>query len=184
MKHFSFIVVIALVVIFQANPASAWQLRHTLRGLVETSPLIITGKVSEVSSKIEKDIKGHEVVYTHVTVDTQSVLKGELDKPSLTIKMLGGMVDGKGGWSEEWIPFKMDEELLLFLHPKDKANNLWEMKSGSGKLPVVNNNGQRCFDCSVLRADEVSQYDSNACFEDKMILNRIKDYLSAKRGGN
>jgi hypothetical protein len=183
MKRISFIVIIATAIILLADFVLAWNVKHTLQELVEKTPLIITGKVSQVSSKIEEE-KGREVIYTYVTIETESVLKGELDKPELTVKMLGGRVGSKGGWSEEWIPHKNDEEVLLFLHSKDKANNIWQIKSISGKLSVVNINGTKHFDCSMLRADEVSQYDSNPYFEQKVIIDRINDYILAKKGGN
>lgn len=183
MKRFSFLVMVAVIVFMQVDSTLAWQIRHTLKVLVETSPLIMMGKVYDISSKIEKDDKAREVVYTYVIIQSEYILKGELEKTTLSIKMLGGKIGNNGGWSEQWMPFKIGEEVLLFLHPKDKANNIWELKSGSGKLPVVNNKGQRCFDCSMLGADEVSQYDSNSYFEEKAILDRIKEYMSAKKGG-
>jgi len=183
MKRFSFLVMIVLTIILQVDFVLAWQVRHTLKGLVEISPLIITGKVSQVSSRIETEGE-REVVYTYVTIETESILKGELDKPVLNVKMLGGLVDNKGGWSEEWIPFTKEEEVLLFLHPKDKANNIWEIKSISGKLSAVKINEIQYFDCSMLRNDEVSQYVTNPNFEQKIIIDRINDYLLQEKGGN
>lgn len=181
MKRFAFIVMIAIAIILQTNPALAWQTRHTLKVLVESSLLIITGKVSDVSSKIEKEGK-REVIYTYVTVEIQSILNGKTEKPNVTIKMLGGRVGNRGGWSEELFTFNKDEEVLLFLHLEDKSKNIWKIKSISGKLSVANVNGIKCFDCSMLRADEVSQYGPHAQFEQNEIINRIKNYLLTKGG--
>ncbi|OGM11805.1 hypothetical protein A2Z22_02475 [Candidatus Woesebacteria bacterium RBG_16_34_12] len=182
MKSFSFIVMIALIVILSADFLLAWNVKHTLQALVENSPLIVIGKVLQVTSTVETE-KEREVIYTYATIETESLLNGELDEPALTVKMLGGNVGNKGCWSEEWIPFKRDEEILIFLHSENKTNNIWKMKSISGKLSVVSINGIRYFDCSMLRTDEVSQYYPNPYFEQKVIIDRINDYLLAKKGG-
>lgn len=182
MKRISFIMMIVSIIILIVDFVFAWNVKNTLKGLVENSPLIITGKVLQISSAIEKE-KGREVIYTYVTIKAKSVLKGELKKSTLIVKMLGGRIENKGGWSEEWIPFKSDEEVLLFLHSKDTENNIWEIKSISGKLSIVNINGVNYFDCSMLRADEVSKYDSNPYFEQDVIINRIKNYLLSKKEG-
>ena len=164
MKRSAFIMMIAIAIILQTNMALAWQARHTLKVLVESSPLIIIGKVTEVSSKIEKEGK-REVIYTYVTVENQTTLKGKTDRPDVSIKMLGGRVGNRGGWSEELFKFKNGEEVLLFLHPEDKAKNIWKIKSISGKLSVVDVKGIKYFDCSMLSADEVSQYGPNSYVE-------------------
>lgn len=182
MKRFSLLGVIALAIFLQADFLLAWHVKHTLKVLVETSPLIITGKVSQVSSMIEKE-KGREIIYTYITIETASILKGELDTPMLTIRMLGGQFGEKGSWSEEWIPFKNDEEVLLFLHSKDKSSNIWKIESISGKLSVVNINGVENFDCSMLRDDEVTRYDSDPYLKREIIIDRIKDYMT-REGGN
>jgi len=182
MKRFAFLI-IAIAIISQVDSIFAWNVKYTLKTLSKTSPLIITGKVSQVFSRIENE-KGREVVFTYVTIAVESVLKGKLDKSELTVKMLGGRVGDKGGWSEEWIPFKKDEEALLFLHPKNRENNIWEIKSISGKLPVVVTNGDKQLNCSMLRADDVSQYKSNSYFKQKIIVERIKEYIQDQKGGN
>lgn len=181
MKRFASMGMIAVAIILQTNLASAWEVKHTLEGLVENSPVIITGWVTEVSARTEKEGE-REVIYTYVTVDIQSILMGQTDKPNVTIRMLGGRVGSRGGWSEELFTFKKNEEVLLFLHLQDKARNIWKIKSISGKLSVVNRDGLKYFDCSMLRADEVSRYGPNTYFDQNVIINRIKDYLSKKGG--
>ena len=182
MKRISFLLIMASIFILLAGFVSAGNVKHTLKGLVEYTPLIVTGKVLQISTAIETE-KGREVVYTCVTIGIEYILKGELNNSSLVVKMLGGNAGNKGGWSEEWFPFKSDEEVLLFLHSKDKANNIWQIKSISGKLSITNINGIKYYGCSMLRADEVSKYDSNPYFEKRTIINRINDYMLEKKGG-
>jgi len=182
MKRFLSVVMISLIITLLADSVLAWDIKSTLQRLVENSPLIITGKVTGVSSSLETE-KKREVVYTYVTIETESILKGELEKPALTVKMLGGRLGSKGGWSEEWVPLDRDEEILLFLHSKDQTNNIWEIKSISSKLSLVNINGIKHFDCSMLRTDEVSQYDTNSYFEEKVIIDRINGYILLNKGG-
>lgn len=176
------ITILIFIIITLADSALAWDIKHTLKGLVENSPLIITGRVKGISSRFETE-KFRDVIYTYVTIEPESVLKGESVRPNLTVKILGGKVGNTGGWSENWIPFEVDEEVLLFLNPKDQKNNIWEIKSISGKLSVANINGIKHFNCSLLRADEVSQYDNNPYFEKKVIIERINDYLNENKGG-
>lgn len=182
MKRIIFILVIIWTIILQADIVSAWFVNCTLKELAETSPLIITGQVIKVSTNIEA-VRDHQVVFTYVTIETDMVLQGEKPGSTLSIKMLGGRVGEKGTWSELWQQFKPDEEVLVFLHPKDKANNIWEIKGISSKLSIVNLNGTKRYDCSMLRADEVSQYDSNPYFEKNVIIDRISGYIQAKNGG-
>jgi hypothetical protein len=183
MKRFSLAILTTVAIAIYVNCAFARQIRHTLRGLVETSPLITLGKVSTVSSIIEKE-EGREVIYTYVTIEIESILKGELRKPELKVKMLGGNVGDRGGWSEKYVAFRNNEEVLLFLNTKDEENNVWEMQSTSAKLPIVNINGLMQFDCSLLCADEVSQYDSNPYVPKDTMIKRITDYIAAKEGGS
>lgn len=182
MRRFTFLI-IAIAIILQANSIFAWNARHTLKTLSKTSPIIMIGEVSQVFSRIENK-NGREVVYTYVKISVESVLKGKLDKSDLTVKMLGGRVGNKGGWSEELFQFKKDEEALLFLHSDDKGNNVWKINSISGKLPIIVNNSVKKFDCSRLKPEDVLQYKGCPYFKQEVIMNRIKDYIQDQKGGN
>ena len=183
MKNFWFVVIV-IVLYLQIDVVATFRIRQTLRGLVNGSPLITTATVSQISSKIEKNPYGGDAVYTYVVVNIKTILKGNVNNPSLTVKMLGGRVNGKGSWSEEWIPFKINEEVLLFLHPINNENNIWEMKTPSAKLPIIKNNGTRYFDCSELYPDELSKNNSFPLLDEKLIIDMVKDYISSFIGGN
>ena len=184
MKNLLFIVTMVIAFILQANEASAFIARGTLKGLVYSSPLITTATVSSISAKIEKDSQGKEHVYTYVTIHIKSILKGNVKNSSLLVKMFGGRINGKGSWSEEWIQFKTNEEVLLFLHPEDMEKNIWKMKSQSSKLSIITTNGARSFDCSKLYPDgEVSKNNSYPLMEENIIINKIKDYILTNKGG-
>lgn len=183
MKNFWFAVIV-IILFLQIDAGATSRIRQTLRGLVNGSPLITTATISQISSKIEKNPYGGNSVYTYVEINVKMVLKGNINKATLTIKMLGGRVNGKGSWSEEWTPFKTNEEVLLFLHPTDTEKNIWEMKTSSAKLPIIINKGIRCFDCSELFPDELSKIDSYPFQDENTIIDSVKDYISSYNGGD
>jgi hypothetical protein len=182
MKRLICLFILVWILVLQGNNVFAWHVKNTLKGLTETSPLIITGKVNQVSANIET-LNTQKIIFTYVIIEPDLVLKGEKPGSALTIKMLGGLSGERGTWSESFQEFNPNEEVLVFLHPLDKQNNIWEMKSISSKLAVTNLDGKQKYDCSMLYADEVSNYDTNVFFEKSVIIDRIYDYILAKKGG-
>ncbi len=174
--------VFILSIALQITSINAFSAKHKLKTLVENSSLILSGKVETINSKIENEGK-HDVVYTYVTLKIKSIEKGIINKKYVTIKMLGGKVGNQGGWSEHWFHFKKGEEAIVFLTQIDKKNNIWEIKSISGKLPFVDVKGDKKLDCSMLREDDLLKVNSDPYFEKDMIKELIKKYISGKKGG-
>ncbi|HPG40790.1 MAG TPA: hypothetical protein PLP19_16525 [bacterium] len=182
MKRLLYMLVLVWLFLQPGNDVFAWHVKNTLKGLTESSPLIITGKVTHIAANIEI-INNQKIVFTCVTLEPELVLQGEKPGSALTIKMVGGLSGERGTWHELYQEFNPGEEVLVFLHPLDKRNNVWEMKSISSKLSVANLDGKQKYDCSMLYADEVSNYDNNVFFEKSVIIDRINNYLQAKKGG-
>jgi len=179
-------VLLIIILLLLENDLYAWFSMNTLKGMTESSSLIVTGKVINITQKVEFDQETNneqQYVFTYVTIKTEMILSGESKQPEITVKMLGGRTVGKGTWSELWLPFELDEEVLVFLFPYDKNNNIWEINCASGKLSIINSKGKPKYDCSVLFADEVSKYDTDYFIDKEIIIDRINKYMQTRKGG-
>lgn len=175
-----------IILFLLENDLYAWFFKDTLKGMTESSSLIVTGKVINITPKIEFDQETNneqQQVFTYVTIKKDIILEGDIKQSEIKVRMLGGRTGDKGGWSELWLPFELDEEVLVFLSPCDKNTNTWEIKSTSAKLSIINSKGKPKYDCSVLYPDEVSKYDTDYYIDKEIIIDRINRYIQARKGG-
>jgi len=177
MKRLKILLYLTITLLITINLASAYEVKHTLKNLVSTSPLVIIGQVSDISSKIENTGK-KELVYTYVEVTIDEIVKGSFDGKSITIKMTGGKVDELVVWTSELKPFSQDEEVLLFLHPEDQTANIWIIPSISGKLSISGESGDKLVETSMLKSDIISTYGPNTFSEYDDIISRIDAILN------
>ena len=177
MRKFSRLYVIMLLILMISNSLFSYGIKKELEELIDGSELIIIGKVDQVESKFGKN-REHTVVYTYVTVDYISVIKGSPETSSVTIKILGGSINGKGNWSDSYIHFDKNEEVLLFLKYIDKSQNIFKINSISGKIPIKGTDGERKADCSMIRKN--SNKKTKSYMELEKLLENIKKYLNNK----
>ncbi len=177
MRKFSHLYVIMFLIISISSSLYSYGIKEELEDLIDGSELIITGKVSQIVSKFEK-YQEHTLVYTYVTVDCTSIINGNLETISVAIKMLGGTINGIGNWSDSYIPFTKDEEVLLFLNYIDRSQNLFKINSISGKIPINYENDKKVVDCSMLRKNPNKEIESYMKLE--KLLKIINKYLNNK----
>ena len=93
--------------------------------LVNKSSLIVEGRVSQISSLWNEN---RTMIVTHIDITLTSnalikgeladpLIKGELQDKKITLKFLGGSVDGITTVVLGNPSFVLDEQVLLFLHP-------------------------------------------------------------------
>ena len=93
--------------------------------LVDKSSLIVEGRVSQISSMWNEN---RTMIVTHIDITLTSnalikgeladtLIKGELKNKKITLKLLGGSVDGITTVVLGNPLFVLDEQVLLFLHP-------------------------------------------------------------------
>ncbi|MPZ78109.1 MAG: matrixin family metalloprotease [Deltaproteobacteria bacterium] len=80
--------------------------------LVRQAAAIVQGQVTRIESHWDA---GKKQIYTHITVQVEEVLKGELAQTELTIKQAGGTVGGLHSWVHGSPEFVVGERVLLFL---------------------------------------------------------------------
>ncbi|HEV8692070.1 MAG TPA: hypothetical protein VGQ91_17330 [Ideonella sp.] len=82
-----------------------------VQALVDEAEGIVIGTVRSVDAAAAKP---HDV-HTYVTLDQLETLSGKLDAPTLTLRLKGGIVDGRGLHVDGAPNFKPNERVLLFV---------------------------------------------------------------------
>lgn len=95
-----------------SSPGHATVLPYkNLQALVDEADGIVIGTVRSVQAAATAP---HDV-NTFVTLDGLELLSGKLNAPTLTLRLKGGLVDGRGLHVEGAPNFKPDERVLLFV---------------------------------------------------------------------
>lgn len=185
MKRFlSSLFIVSVVLLMQISPIFGFSAKYKLSEMSDLSPVIVTAKTIATKAKVEMDKDELDVVYTYVNVEVLSCIKGSIEpSSSVTIKMLGGRCGSKGTWSELYTAFNVGEENLLFLHPIQDKNNMYEIKSISSKLPILEQNTKSKIDCSMLRYDDFYLKGTNSKCDKNVVLDKIKYYVTKQKGG-
>ncbi|MCA9523202.1 MAG: hypothetical protein KC609_19635 [Myxococcales bacterium] len=90
----------------------------TLRGLAQTSPLIIDATVQRVNVYARQNAKD---IYTDTTFRVQRVLKGVLSKPSFRLTQVGGTLGRYARRIAGNPSFRVGERVILFLWRNTKG---------------------------------------------------------------
>ncbi|MFA3784179.1 hypothetical protein ABRY23_14055 [Melioribacteraceae bacterium 4301-Me] len=179
MKTFKIILAVIFFIVFNAQMNFAWG-KKTLKELVASAPIIVIGKVQDVNPKFEEYLGQKDFIFTYITLNIGTKLKGNLSQQTIIIKVPGGQIGDRVISGERSFRFTKNEEALLFLERTDK--NYYEIYSISGKLPIVKNNNNKLIDCSLLKDDEVAKYNYGSSEKAEDIIGRINIYLSEKGG--
>jgi hypothetical protein len=87
---------------------------------VKEAPLIVRGKIGIHYSDWDEDSEGSRRIYTYYEFIPSEALKGSLpSQPSITIRELGGEKDGIGMQIPGTAQFEKNEDVVIFLKPKN-----------------------------------------------------------------
>src|SRR5690349_20438250 len=84
--------------------------------LIVSSRAIVRGKVTAVESLFDDS---HTRVYSYITVEIKSLLKGKIDSRRIVIRQLGGRIDDFSQIIYGAPEFKLGEQVLLYLNTAD-----------------------------------------------------------------
>lgn len=90
--------------------------RMTVSQMVNRAQLVVEGTITETRARWDEN---HRYIITEAQVKISRTLKGKAGTSTITVRTLGGEVDGLGLYVAGAPKFKVGEEALLFLerHP-------------------------------------------------------------------
>ena len=124
--------------------ASAWATasvvpKWTASELTAFADVIVTGRISRVTVGRDQAVNA---IYTYVDVDVDEVLKGPVSPGLLTIKQLGGVVDGIGLTVVDQPTFVVGEQVLLYLEARPRDGSLYTSALWQGKWAIEPEGGE------------------------------------------
>jgi hypothetical protein len=128
------IVALAAFALLGANLAGATTVqKFSVSDLTKKSATIALARVEDVSSRWDEN---HKEIYTFISLKVLDGVKGSHKNDVLTIRQLGGTVDGLISVVPAMPSFKTGEEVVVFLSPNDRAGYPWVMGLQQGKYSV------------------------------------------------
>lgn len=104
---------------------------------VKDAPLIVRGKIGIHYSEWDQDPEGSKRIYTYYEFIPSEPLKGSIpSQPTLMIRELGGEKDGIGMHIPGTAQFEKNEDVVVFLKPKNQAGAFDVHGMIMGKLNV------------------------------------------------
>jgi hypothetical protein len=127
---------LALLVVILLTPSmtqAASGPRWTHHQLADFADVVVTGKVTALSSGWDREINA---IYTYVTLDVGEILKGDVVADRITVKQLGGTVDGVVLSVTDQPSFGIGESVLLYLEARPRDGTLYTSGLWQGKWAV------------------------------------------------
>lgn len=125
---------VALLLSLLAFPAHATLIQRMSEAeLVAAARWIVTGRVTSVSGAWNAD---HTQIFTTIEIEPAEVLKGDLPKGPLRLRLLGGSADGISMIVVGAPVFTRDEEVVLCLGA-DRGGAFPVVGLGQGKFTLV-----------------------------------------------
>ncbi len=103
------------------------------RELTLLSDAIVTGSVAGLACGWDPVVSA---IYTYITIDVTSVIKGAVPARQIVIKQLGGRVGHLTLWVPDQPAFARDEEVMLFLDVRPRDRTLYTTAQGKWSGPV------------------------------------------------
>ncbi len=128
------VVILALLLIGAAVATATTVQKFTLQDLTHKSAAIVMAKVDDAYSSWDP---AHKEIYSYYTLTILDHVKGMKGETTLTLRQLGGVVDGIESVVPGMPSFKKGEEVVVFLSQKDAAGYPWVMGLQQGKYTVV-----------------------------------------------
>ncbi len=121
-------------VALQTSPALALMIKLGLEDLSKEADFILRGEVTEVRSEWSED---KTVIYTYITLTVKERIAGQYEAETVTIKQLGGEVDGIGMSVSDSAVFKKGEDAIVFLKPDRSQQAVRLQQAGRGVITEI-----------------------------------------------
>jgi hypothetical protein len=126
-------ILVALVVATPSVSRAASGPKWAPADLAQFADIVITGRVTDVSAGWDREVNA---IYTYVTLTVTEVFKGSVDAEQITIKQLGGAVDGVVLSVVDQPRFSIGEDVLLYLEARPRDGTLYTSALWQGKWTV------------------------------------------------
>jgi hypothetical protein len=122
---------IAVVVLFSPGMMHAASgPRWSAMELAGHADVIVSGRVTATSTAWDRNVNA---IYTYITLDVAEVLKGDVAPGLLTVKQLGGAVDGVVLSITDQATFRLGEDVLVYLESRPRDGTLYTSALWQGK---------------------------------------------------
>ncbi len=116
------------------NTALALMIELGIEDLTKEADLILKGKVVDIKSEWNED---KTKIYTYITLNVNERIKGRPQRRIVTIRQLGGEVDGIGLVVSDSAVFKKGEDAIVFLKP-DRTHHAGRLRrAGRGVINEI-----------------------------------------------
>jgi hypothetical protein len=118
------------------------ELRETTLDIARSSDSIVVAKCISAESKWNEQ---GSLIYTYITFQVQDNVKGETSRENLTLRFLGGRVGDTVQSVPDMPQFSENEEVLLFLGPKNRSgyHTLSSIENGVLRIKTDPETGKR-----------------------------------------
>jgi hypothetical protein len=115
--------------------------RWSAMELAGHADVIAIGKVTASRAEWDRDVNA---IYTYITLDVTEILKGDVAAGPLTVKQLGGAVDGFVLSITDQATFRLGEDVLVYLEARPRDGTLYTSALWQGKWELQSTlRGQR-----------------------------------------
>ena len=114
----------------------AQQMGVELKDLSAGADVIVTGKVTQLSSSWNAD---NTRIYTRASIQVDEYLKGINNENSIIVTYPGGEVGDVGEMYSHMPTFRDNEEVLLFLKKDNKTPDYKVFNGENGKINIIDN---------------------------------------------
>lgn len=129
------IAAILIVVLVAVSVSLAFYLpRWKLWELVDASDVIMTGTVQSIDSYHNTS---PDEIFTLITVDVDTLIKGTVGDASVIVREMGGTVDSISEYVTGTSRWAVEERVLLFLKPASDPTQYLTVNSTQGKLSIL-----------------------------------------------
>lgn len=140
-----FVLLLTSLGIFFINCSKSYatrELRETTLDIARSSESIVVAQCISAESKWNEQ---GSLIYTYVTFQVQDNVKGEASKENLTLRFLGGRVGDTVQTVPDMPQFSENEEVLLFLGPKNRSGyqTLSSIENGVVRIKTDPETGKR-----------------------------------------
>ena len=142
MSEFRKAILLAGLICVAASERAAGSALPTWSGsqLAGFADVIVTGRVISVTVGRDPSV---DTIYTYIGLEVEEVLKGLVSPGPLTIKQLGGIVDGTGLRVVDQPTFVVGEHVLLYLEARPRDGSLYTSALWQGKWSIEESGGDR-----------------------------------------
>ena len=161
-----FILVLFTLLSTQSN-ATSFYIRP-FSEFTQSSTNIVRGTMSDIHAANQLTPDGMKAIYTYATLDVKEVLKGDIQKHLITIRKIGGTVDGYTVEIPSSPEFKEGDDTVLFLSAQHEDASYEVTGLELGKFALEEKNGETLLKGGIFNysksgssEEEHSQYAKN-----------------------